>query len=52
MTSAQNYSLLTKMALAILKNDKKKMAMTDKRLMAGWDDNYMEMLVRQFLCSF
>lgn len=52
MTSAQNYSLLTKMALAILKNDKRKMAMTDKRLMAGWDDNYMETLVRRFICSF
>lgn len=52
MTSAQNYSLLTKMALAILKKDKRKMAMTDKRLMAGWDNNYMESLIRQFINSF
>lgn len=52
MTSAQNYSLLTKMALAVLKKDNRKMAMTDKRLMAGWDDKYMETLVRQFICSF
>lgn len=52
MDSAQNYSLLTKMALAILKKDKKKMPMTDKRLMAGWDDNYMYSLVNQFVANF
>lgn len=52
MNSAQNYSLLTKMALAILKKDKKKMAMTDKRLLAGWDDKYMYSLVNQFIANF
>lgn len=52
MNSAQNYSVLTKMALAILKKDKSKMPMTDKRLLAGWNDNFMKSLIDQFISSF
>jgi len=40
--SAQNYSILLKIALNILKNESsKKLSMKSKRLEAGWNDDYL-----------
>ncbi len=40
--SAQNYSLLNRIALNLLKNDKtEKMGVKGKRLLAGWDNRYL-----------
>ncbi len=45
--AARNFSALTKMALATLKNDKTtKGSMNLKRLKAGWDDNYLSKLMQ------
>lgn len=49
MTSAQNYSLITKMVLPILKNDSRKLPINRKRKMAGWDDAYMIKLMLSFI---
>lgn len=52
MNSAVNYSLITKMALAVLKNNKDKIPIKRKRLKAGWDDDYMEGLIREFIKGY
>ena len=51
-TSAKNYSVITKMVMAILKANSKKMPLSRKRMVAGWDDNYMEELLLQTIQSF
>ena len=43
--SARNYSLITKMAMATLKADTKKIPLSQKRMLAGWNDDYMEELI-------
>lgn len=52
MNSAVNYSLVTKMALAVLKNNNDKTPLKRKRLKAGWDDSYMEKLVLDFIKGY
>ena len=43
---AQNFSLLTKIALNLLKNDKSvKIGIKGKRLIAGWDNKFIEKLL-------
>ena len=45
--AARNFSVATKMALTILKNEKTtKGSMNLKRLKAGWDENYLSQLLR------
>lgn len=45
--SAQNFSLLTKIALNMLKNEKTaKVGIKGKRLKAGWDNHYLEKLIK------
>jgi hypothetical protein len=40
--SSQNYAILTRIALNLLKNDKsKKRGIRRKRMDAGWDDEYL-----------
>ena len=43
--AAQNYSLMCKMALALLKQDNKKASIAAKRKCAGWDDAYLDKLM-------
>lgn len=52
MNSAVNYSLITKMALAVLKNSKDKIPVKRKRLKGGWDNDYMENLVLEFIKGY
>lgn len=52
MTSAVNYSLITKMVMAVLKNNPKKLPLATKRMAAGWDDNYMIELLEQFISCY
>lgn len=42
---AQNYSVMCKMALALLKQDDKKASIVAKRKCAGWDDKYLDKLL-------
>lgn len=45
--AAQNYSLLNRIALNLLKNDKTaKVGVRGKRLKAGWDNNYLSKLIK------
>ena len=45
--AARNFSVATKMALTILKNEKTtKGSMNLKRLKAGWDENYLSQLLQ------
>ncbi|GHV16348.1 H repeat-associated protein YdcC [Bacteroidia bacterium] len=45
--AAQNYSLLNRIALNLLKNDKiTKVGVRGKRLKAGWDNNYLIKLIK------
>jgi hypothetical protein len=45
--AAQNYSLLNRIALSLLKNDKTtKVGVRGKRLKAGWDNNYLIKLTK------
>jgi len=44
----QNMSLVRKMALAMLKKSKAKMGIKKKRLQAGWDDAFLEHIIRDF----
>ncbi|RHG60157.1 ISAs1 family transposase, partial [Phocaeicola vulgatus] len=45
--AARNFSVATKMALTMLKNEKTtKGSMNLKRLKAGWDENYLSQLLR------
>lgn len=47
---ARNFSAVTKIALSVLKKDKTtKGSMNLKRLKAGWDDNYLSMLLKDNL---
>lgn len=50
--SAKNYSVITKMVMAVLKANPKKMPMSQKRLLAGWNEQYMEELILQTIQSF
>jgi hypothetical protein len=44
--AAQNFSLITKIALNILKNDNSsKLGIKGKRLKAGWSNSYLEKLL-------
>ena len=44
--AAQNFSIITRIALNIIKNDKKtKISMKNKRHKAGWDNNYLLNLI-------
>ncbi|WP_116789528.1 ISAs1 family transposase [Flavobacterium psychrotrophum] len=46
--AAQNLSILTKIALNLLKNEKTaKVGLKGKRLKAGWDNNYLEKLIKE-----
>ena len=45
MNSAINYSIITKMVTAVLKRNEKKIPIGRKRLMAGWNENFMEKLI-------
>ena len=46
--AARNFSVATKMALTILKNEKTtKGSMNLKRLKAGWDEKYLERLLER-----
>lgn len=45
MNSAVNYSVITKMVTAVLKRNEKKIPIIRKRLMAGWDEDFMEKLI-------
>lgn len=44
--AARNFSVVTKMTLSILKNNKTKGSMNLKRLKAGWDENFLETLLQ------
>lgn len=52
MTAAVNYSLITKMVMAILKNNDRKLPLNRKRMAAGWDDNYMKELLELFINTY
>ena len=44
--AAENFSLITKIALNLLKNENsKKRSMKNKRLLCGWDENYLANIV-------
>ena len=44
--AAQNFALITRIALNLLKNDKsKKTAIKNKRLLAGWDHTFLERIL-------
>jgi predicted transposase YbfD/YdcC len=45
----ENLSLVRKMALAMLKKAKAKCGVKNKRLKAGWDDSFLEHVLRDFL---
>jgi predicted transposase YbfD/YdcC len=47
----ENVSLIRKMALAILKNARANMGIKNKRLKAGWDDSFLEDVLRDFLSN-
>ena len=44
--AAQNFSLVTKFALNILKKDKSKLSLVNKRLKAAWDWGYLMQLLQ------
>ncbi|RGY90693.1 ISAs1 family transposase, partial [Parabacteroides sp. AM58-2XD] len=45
--AAQNFSVVTKMALSMLKNNKTKGSINLKRLKARWDENFLETLLQE-----
>lgn len=45
----EDLSLVRKMALAMLKKAPAKMGVKNKRLKAGWDDSFLEVVLRDFL---
>lgn len=47
--AAQNFSVLSKIALATLKHSKRKAPINRKRMMAGWDNDYLWELILQDL---
>lgn len=44
--AAQNFSLINRIALNLLKQDKTKLGIRGKRLVAGWDNNFVLRLLR------
>ena len=53
--SAQNYSVISKMTLNILKNHQhkdKKASVKRKRMKAAWDEDYLKSLLIDWLKSF
>jgi predicted transposase YbfD/YdcC len=44
--AAQNFSLINRIALNLLKHDKTKLGIRGKRLVAGWDNNFVLRLLR------
>lgn len=47
--SPANLALVRKMALAMLKKTPAKMGIKNKRLAAGWDNDFLELVLRDFL---
>ena len=45
----ENMSLVRKIALAMLKKSNEKVGIKNRRLKAGWDDNFLEHVLRDFL---
>ena len=45
--TAQNFSLINKIALQIIKKDELKASMKAKRKSAGWDEKYLERLLER-----
>lgn len=45
--AAQNVSAIAKMALTLLKKDEKKVGIASKRKIAGWDEQYLEKILKQ-----
>lgn len=43
--AAQNFSVICKMVMAILKKDKKKLSIKAKRKAAGWSEEYLKQLI-------
>lgn len=52
MNSAQNYSILNKMVIAVLKTQKSKNSMNRRRMVLGWDDNAMEKIIHDTITYF
>lgn len=55
MNAAQNFSLLNKMALNVLKchyHKDKKASIKRKRMKAGWDEDYLRSLLNSFILGF
>lgn len=52
--SAQNYSIINKMVLAVLKNkeEKKKTPIKTKRMKAGWSEEYLKSLLIDWIKAF
>ena len=44
--AAQNFSILTKFAFSLLKKDKSKASLRNKRLKAAWDWNFLMNLLQ------
>ena len=45
-TAAENFSIISKIALNLLQNEKtKKLSIKNKRLAAGWQQDYLEKLM-------
>ena len=45
----ENFALLRRLALAVLKQQKDKHSIRGRRLVAGWDNSYLEQLLLDFL---
>jgi predicted transposase YbfD/YdcC len=45
----ENFALLRRLALAVLKQQKDKHSIRGRRLIAGWDNSYLEQLLLDFL---
>ena len=50
--AAQNFSLIRKVALTVLKADDTKASLVRKRKMAGWDDGFLEKLMKEVATAF
>lgn len=50
--AAQNFSLIRKIALTVLKADNSKASLVRKRKMAGWDDAFLEQLMKGVANAF
>ncbi|MCD8262117.1 MAG: hypothetical protein LUD15_12110 [Bacteroides sp.] len=47
--AAQNFSVISKMALALLKKDERKVGIASKRKRSGWDNEYLEQIFKNKL---